>query len=185
VEARSLAHHLKKDLTHKGWNSMEKNYLKSLQKNLTKYDKLPREQQIVFLAGVFDGEGSFGNWSNGKNRKKELQVSVETTDVDMVLRFYKMFDGYFFVLPPQKEGNKNLFRWKLKGNKAWKPLEEMIPYMCTRRREKFYGLVESIRLSSKSWSARLSESSKNKNVDGGCSNETRTKDGRRTSGVSR
>jgi hypothetical protein len=37
----------------------------NLEKNLTAYDKLPRQQKILVLAGIFDGEGSFGIWSRG------------------------------------------------------------------------------------------------------------------------
>ena len=31
------------------------------------YDKLTKEQKLIFLAGVFEGEGSFGFW--GKEQK--------------------------------------------------------------------------------------------------------------------
>ena len=32
------------------------------------YDKLSEKNKIVFLAGVFEGEGSFGIWSKWKTR---------------------------------------------------------------------------------------------------------------------
>ena len=37
-----------------------------LEKN--SYDSLSKEQKLIYLAGVFEGEGSFGFW--GKNIKK-------------------------------------------------------------------------------------------------------------------
>ena len=106
-------------------------------KNLSEYDKLSRREQIIFLAGVFDGEGSFGVWSQGKKKKRNLQIKVETTDSDMVARFHAMYGGLFFVLNKRKEHWKHTFRWKLTGEKAWQAISEMIPYMCKRRKEKF------------------------------------------------
>jgi hypothetical protein len=88
---KDLAHPLKKALIRKVSKL-------NLEKNLTAYDKLSRKQKILVLAGVFDGEGSFGVWSRGKNRSKHLQVKVDTTDADMVARFHHMFGGMFFVI---------------------------------------------------------------------------------------
>ena len=52
------------------------------------YESLPEKNKLIFLAGVFDGEGSFGIWSKWK-KQKYLACSVETTDKDMVTRFYE------------------------------------------------------------------------------------------------
>lgn len=130
---KDLAHPLKKALIRKVSKL-------NLEKNLTAYDKLSRKQKILVLAGVFDGEGSFGVWSRGKNRSKHLQVKVDTTDADMVARFHHMFGGIFFTHTPKNENYKHLFRWKITGDKAWQVLKEMVPYMCQRRREKFKNL---------------------------------------------
>jgi hypothetical protein len=127
----------------------------NLEKNLTAYDRLPREQKILVLAGVFDGEGSFGVWSRGKGRAKHLQVKVDTTDADMVARFHEMWGGMFFTHTPKQEHYKHLFRWKITGEKAWQCLKEMIPYMCQRRREKYYGLVKPIGYGSEDWGSYL------------------------------
>jgi hypothetical protein len=35
----------------------------------SKYNKLSKEEKLIFLAGVFEGEGSFGFW--GKDREKQ------------------------------------------------------------------------------------------------------------------
>ena len=150
-----MAHHLNKARIHKSplsnylqedvliVNQEENQTLKEslllnkLEKNLSEYDKLSRREQIIFLAGVFDGEGSFGVWSQGKKKKRTLQIKVETTDSDMVARFHAMYGGLFFVLNKRKEHWKHTFRWKLSGEKAWQAIFEMVPYMCKRRKEKF------------------------------------------------
>ena len=140
---KNLAHLLKEDQIHKESNFQNQNYLKSLQENQTAFDKLTRKNKILVLAGVFDGEGSFGVWSRGQKRPKRLEVKVETTDVDMVSRFHVMWGGIFYATTPKNLNHKHLFRWKVTGDKGWNCLKEMIPYMCLRRREKYYGLVHT------------------------------------------
>ena len=43
--------------------------------------------ELAYLAGVFDGEGSFGIWSKGVGKTKQLRVNVDMSDGDIVLRF--------------------------------------------------------------------------------------------------
>ena len=137
---RDLAHPLKKDPTLKALKLNLQKFTKKLEKNKTSYDLLPKESKVIFLAGVFDGEGSFGVWSRGQNLPKRLEVKVETTDADMVARFHAMYGGLFYATTPKNENHKHLFRWKVTGQRAWQVLKEMIPYMCQRRREKFENL---------------------------------------------
>ena len=59
------------------------------------FDTLSEKEKIIFLAGVFDGEGSFGSWSTGKGRKSMIAFGVETTDEDMVKRLHDVFGGLF------------------------------------------------------------------------------------------
>jgi len=155
---KNMGHLLKKGRIHKGSKL-------NLEKNLTAYDKLPREQKILVLAGVFDGEGSFGVWSRGKGRAKHLQVKVDTTDADMVARFHEMWGGIFFSHTPKEKHYKHLFRWKITGEKAWQCLKEMIPYMCQRRREKYYGLVKPIGYGNEDWGTYLQKQTRIKEVN--------------------
>ena len=53
------------------------------------------------MAGVFDGEGSFGVWSKIKT-KKYFACSVEMTDKDMVKRFHDFFGGAFTFVKEEK-----------------------------------------------------------------------------------
>ena len=43
--------------------------------------------ELAYLAGVFDGEGSFGIWSRGKERSPGFRASVEMTDADVIMKF--------------------------------------------------------------------------------------------------
>jgi len=53
VEELDLGHRLREDQIHRESNS---NMLKN------SYEKLSEKNKLIFLAGLFDGEGSFGIW---------------------------------------------------------------------------------------------------------------------------
>ncbi len=120
------------------------------------FEALSRNEKIIFLAGIFDGEGSFGLWKNNPKRRVYLTIAVESTDVDMVTRFVEVFGGPFFCLKARKEHWKNSFRWKVTGEKAWQILEQMIPYMCQRRRDK-YATLEPHRYSPENSGGNISK----------------------------
>lgn len=128
------------------------------EKNLSAYDKLSREQKIIFLAGIFDGEGSFGCFksTNRNSTKRYLQVAVETTDADMVARFAEVFGGHLYPVKRRKEHHKHIFKWRINGVEGWKVLDQMVPYMCFRRRQK-YATLEPHRNSPKNSGRDISE----------------------------
>ena len=70
MEELNLGHHPRKDLIHK-----------ELQLRMPKesYENLNEKNKLLFLAGLFDGEGSFGVWGKG-NGRKSFQCSVEMCD---------------------------------------------------------------------------------------------------------
>ena len=147
--------------------------------NQISFDNLSKKEKIIFLSGVFDGEGSLGYWSSGKGKKRRLVAKVETTDADMVARFKEVFGGDFFANQKREVHYKNSFTWKVVREQAWKALEQMIPYMCLRRREKFYGLVELIGDGSKDRSSHLQKQTRIKEAHVRRTETTCTKDGSR------
>jgi hypothetical protein len=59
------------------------------------YDKLTKEQKLIFLAGVFEGEGSFGFWGKDNKNNRYFRIQVRMTDEDIVVRFVHFFKlGY-------------------------------------------------------------------------------------------
>ena len=83
MEELNLGHHPRKDLIHK-----------ELQLRMPKesYENLNEKNKLLFLAGLFDGEGSFGVWGKG-NGRKSFQCSVEMCDRDSVKKFADFFGG--------------------------------------------------------------------------------------------
>jgi hypothetical protein len=153
------------------------------EKNLSAYDQLTDKEKIIFLSGIFDGEGSFGVWSRGKGRPKTLQIKVETCDSDMVARFHEMFGGVFHLTGKRQEHHKNLFRWRMTGDGAWIVLQEMIPYMCLRRRRKYNGLVKPFGYGCEDWGSHLQKQTRNEEINVRRSNENGRAYGQRTDRV--
>ncbi len=60
-----------------------------LEKN--SYDSLSKEQKLIYLAGVFEGEGSFGFWGKVGKSNRYLRVQIRMCDEDIVLRFIDYF----------------------------------------------------------------------------------------------
>ena len=63
------------------------------------------------------------------------------------------------------------------GLEGLKILHLMIPYLCKRRQEQYYGMVQLIRDGSKDGSAYILQPTKNKTSNVGCSTNACTKDG--------
>ena len=146
---------------------------KSKDISLQGFDKLSHKEKIIFLAGVFDGEGSFGCYTTGlKKRGRYLLVAVETTDADMVSRFAEVFGGMLYSLKKREEHHKYIFRWRINGKKAWKVLDEMVPYMCLRRRQK-YATLEPYRNSTKNSRRAIQKQKSDRNSNVGSSIDAR------------
>ena len=95
--------------------------------------------ELAYLAGVFDGEGSFGNWSRGTDKGREFRVSIEMADSDVILRFLTHFQkGTITLRPPRQEGYKTLYHWRVCRDKGKEVVRLMLPYLSKRRQAKFH-----------------------------------------------
>ena len=144
---------------------------------------LSDKEKLIFLAGIFEGEGTFGYFKGGKYRdgrtRRKIEVSVEMTDRDVVNLFYNFFKFGNVFTRTFDNHYKTTYRWKAVGLEGLKILHLMIPYLCKRRQEQYYGMVQLIRDGSKNGSAYLLQPTKNKTSNVGCSTNACTKDGSR------
>ena len=132
MEESDLGHRLRKDQIHK-----------ELQLNMPKksYEDLNEKNKLLFLAGLFDGEGSFGVWGKGDGRKS-FQCSVEMCDRDSVKKFADFFGGNVVKPRLRKSHWTQTYKWKLSGGRAYECVEMMIEYMSQRRQEKYENVVQ-------------------------------------------
>ena len=150
---------------------------------------LSNKEKLIFLSGIFEGEGTFGNFKAGLHRngriRRKIEVSVEMTDRDVVDLFHTYFNkGNVFV---RKFDNhyKTSYRWKVSGLEGLKILHLMLPYLCKRRQEQYYGMVQLIRDGSKDGSAYILQPSEDQTSNVRCSTNARTKDGSRRGSLPR
>ena len=104
----------------------------------SKYKLLSKEQKLIFLAGVFEGEGSFGFWGKEGKSNRYLRAQIRMCDEDIVLRFIDYFKlgSISTYLPKNKKHNKS-WKWTVSGDKAVEVMLQLAPYLGIRRQEKF------------------------------------------------
>jgi len=105
-----------------------------------------KKQKLLFLSGVFEGEGSFGYWKNGSNRKR-IELSISMTDLDIIERFQVFFNVGSSRKIKLRHHHKQAWSWSVSGLHALQVLEQMIPFLGKRRTKKYYDMVESFRVS--------------------------------------
>ena len=150
--------------------------LKNTPKN--SYESLPVQSKLIFLSGIFDGEGSFGIWSKGVGRRKECACTIEMTDKDTLDKFSNMFSGQLFPCKIRKPHHKPTWRWRVNGYRAFLVIDKMIEFMSKRRQDKYY-VDKRNKIGGTSRYAHLQETSRDKDVDGGRTNDACKKDGSR------
>ena len=148
------------------------------------FEFLSDREKLIFLAGIFEGEGCFGHFKNGK-KPKRIEIQLQMTDPDVVNKFYDYFQKGHLSKKEYTNHYKTMYRWKVTGLEALKILHKMLPYFCKRRKENYYGMVQSIRNGSKDGSAYILKPSKDKTSDVGCTTNACTKDGSRGGSLSR
>jgi hypothetical protein len=110
------------------------------------YKKLDREQKLIFLAGVFEGEGSFGFWGKDNKNNRYFRIQVRMTDEDIVVRFVDFFKlGYVNLHIPKKDHLKKSWKWTVAGDKAMDVMLQMAPFLGIRRQEKFNQCYQSFK----------------------------------------
>ena len=101
--------------------------------------------QLAYLAGVFDGEGSFGMWSKGKNKCREFRASIEMCDGDVILKFLAYFKtGSITVRIPKNENHKMTYHWRANHDRGKHVIREMLPFLSRRRQTKFHEILRGL-----------------------------------------
>ena len=102
------------------------------------YDKLTKEQKLIFLSGVFEGEGSFGFWGKVGKSNRYLRAQIRMCDEDIVVRFIDYFKlGSISTNLPKNNKHSRSFKWVVAGDRAVDVMLQLYPYLGIRRQEKF------------------------------------------------
>jgi len=146
------------------------------------FDELTKKQRLIFLAGVFEGEGWFGIVKKKEGHTPAAVLEVQMSDEDVVTlfqRYLKTNRNIRKKSKKEKEHYKDIYRFSIKGYRALHLMEEMLPYLCRRRKEQYYAVVKSIGNGPKNWSPPLSKQTKDKTSNVRCTTHARRKDANR------
>lgn len=96
---------------------------------------------IAWAAGLFEGEGTIGSYSSGRNGAGQsitAHLRLGMTDRDVVERFAQVVGfGAIHVRPPGTNGHKAIFAWQAYGFEKAQALTAMFwPWLGERRRAK-------------------------------------------------
>lgn len=99
-------------------------------------------EEIAWLAGILDGEGSFLLNRSIVGGKVYLypKITVNMTDLDVMERVADLFGTSTYVLP-KKEDRKQAWRASIQGAGAVSLMRLLRPWMSERRGEKIDELV--------------------------------------------
>ena len=86
---------------------------------------LTRAEEVIYLAGVTDGEGCFG-YDSGS-----VRFTVTNTYRPMCERFRAAFGGQVRQLKGKdnEPGHRTQFSWRASGEEARAAMREMLPYL--------------------------------------------------------
>ena len=98
---------------------------------------MSREIELAYLSGVFDGEGSMGMWSKGKDKGTNFRLQVEMSDGDVLVRFLTYFLKGSITARHRDEKYKIMYAWRVNGEEAKVVAREMLPYLSKRRQAQF------------------------------------------------
>ena len=86
-----------------------------------------RKCELIWLAGLLEGEGSFGFQSTPI-------VQVNMTDRDIIERVSLLFDGsHIMTLPARTSKHQTQWRTYVSGAKALSIIRQVLPFMGQRR----------------------------------------------------
>jgi hypothetical protein len=111
------------------------------------YDKLTKREKLLYLAGVWEGEGCHAIISNGKKCKnlpsgRSFRIMISMTDFDIIERFKNFFDYGNITTHQSKKVNvkglpyKMQYKWNVRGEKGFNFLKQMYPFFGERRKKK-------------------------------------------------
>jgi hypothetical protein len=86
--------------------------------------------RLVRAAGILEGEGSFRTKSGGNTPV----ISCQMTDEDVILELQDLFGGTVCQPAKQQEHHKATWKWTISGNPAATAMNNLYPYMFSRRK---------------------------------------------------
>ena len=91
-------------------------------------------QELAYAAGLFDGEGSISLVRHRENRTHSPQVSIASTDYEVVNWFQERFGGSIVTKQPRMSNHSVSYDWRLTDRRALAFLGLIRPYLVIERK---------------------------------------------------
>jgi hypothetical protein len=102
------------------------------------------DEKIIYLSGVFDGEGTIAIVKNKPGGKRCIyhcpRLIITNTDFNLMLWLKQNFEGNIRTLKPQKQNHKSCYQWIIGNKKALNLLGKMLPYLIVKKEKAVYVL---------------------------------------------
>ena len=98
-------------------------------------------QDLYWLAGLLEGEGSFVPGPPSSPRSPLLQISM--ADRDVIERAAKLIEAGITVVPARREGWRTAYATRLSGPRAVRWMERLRPLMGVRRQRQIDEAIAS------------------------------------------
>ena len=102
------------------------------------FEQLSKKEQLIYLSGLFEGEGWFGLNKRPNGWTPSASLEVQMSDESVVRLFQKYLGTTKNVAKRKKkyrDHHKDIWRFGIKGYRALQFMEEMLPYLCIRRKD--------------------------------------------------
>jgi hypothetical protein len=91
--------------------------------------------EAAYAAGIVDGEGSISITRNHSGRWPSPQVSVASTDRELLDWLRERYGGTITTKQPRKPQHSLSFDWKLTDRRALRFLQIVGPYLVIKRKK--------------------------------------------------
>lgn len=89
-------------------------------------------EQLAYMAGFFDGEGSLGFWLQGRGNRR-FSMSMGNSNLAILQMFQQRFGGSVCEKHPKYASNKlqkrMMWQWRIWGDPAWDAYYAMRPFL--------------------------------------------------------
>ena len=103
------------------------------------------EQEIIYTAGLFDGEGSVclvcKNRKKNKNITRHPQAQITNTSKEIIDFLYSVFGGYIKHQKGRKENHKQSWVWSIECQKGLNFLKLIRPYLKDKEKIRRIDLI--------------------------------------------
>ncbi len=105
------------------------------------------ENDLYWVAGILEGEGSFGLGAKssraGPHKPQQLRITCSMTDLDIINRLHSTTQVGNVRPATTRPGHKQLWTWQCsKRDDAIWLMESLLPIMGDRRSERIQGLLD-------------------------------------------